>query len=217
MFGTPHFSVHAANAASIIAAAALFAAITPGSSPAQDTVSRTVIRGGGASGQCARYVANGETSDRAVEICTRALTDDLPSRERVAVLANRGVLLMRRGEGDAALADFDGALLIEPENATLQVNRGAALVALRRYSEAVAPLTQSLSLGVEQPYKAYYNRAAAREALGDKRGAFEDYSTALEIQPEWAPAEAEIARFVRERRDALSVQIAEDEAYEQQQ
>jgi hypothetical protein len=73
----------------------------------------------------------------------------------------------------------------------------------------VAALTEALSLGVSEPYKAYYNRGAAREALGDLTGALEDYNTALEIHPHWAPAEAEIQRFVQERQQHLSAELAQ--------
>jgi tetratricopeptide (TPR) repeat protein len=80
---------------------------------------------------------------------------------------------------------------------------------LRRPGPAVAALTQALSLGVAEPYKAYYNRGAAREALGDLTGALEDYNTALDIHPEWAPAEAEVARFVRQRQQHLATALNE--------
>jgi hypothetical protein len=44
-------------------------------------------------------------------------------------------------------------------------------------------MTEALGLGVREPHKAYFNRGAAREALGDLRGAYEDYSTALKSSP----------------------------------
>ena len=73
-----------------------------------------------------------------------------------------------------------------------------------RPGPAVAAITEALSLGVREPHKAYFNRAGAREALGDVRGAYEDYSTALEIQPDWGPSGAELARFARARREQLA-------------
>ena len=75
--------------------------------------------------------------------------------------------------------------------------------------EAVAAITEALGLGVREPHKAYFNRGAAREALGDLRGAYEDYSTALEIQPDWGPANAELARFARARREHLADALGE--------
>ena len=83
------------------------------------------------------------------------------------------------------------------------MNRGAALIQLRRYGEAIAAFTDAIGLDVQDPYKAYFNRGAAREALGDLRGAYEDYNTALEIYPDWGPANAELQRFARQRRENL--------------
>jgi hypothetical protein len=39
--------------------------------------------------------------------------------------------------------------------------------------------------------------------LGDVRGAYEDYNTALDIYPDWGPANAELQRFARQRRQHL--------------
>ncbi len=83
------------------------------------------------------------------------------------------------------------------------MNRGAALVQLRRYGPATAAFTEALGLDVQEPYKAYFNRGAAREALGDLRGAYEDYNTSLEIYPNWGPANAELRRFAHTRREHL--------------
>jgi len=155
--------------------------------------------------RCMNGVMAGDTSDQVVEGCTRALRGPrLTDAGEVQLLINRGVTYMRRRENEAALADFDAAIAINRESGEAHLNRGAALVQLRRNGEAVAAITEALGLGVPEPHKAYYNRGAAREALGDVRGAFEDYSTALEIQPDWGPANAELARFVRNRREHLA-------------
>ena len=74
---------------------------------------------------------------------------------------------------------------------------------------AVAAITPALTLGVREPEKAYYTRGAAREALGDLRGAYDDYTTALQIRPQWAPADQELARFVRGRREHLATVLGQ--------
>jgi tetratricopeptide (TPR) repeat protein len=194
-------------AALLVGAAALCA---PGLAQAQDTIARTLIGGHRNLAACGRLAGEGDFSDRALTACTRALSEDLSSTDRLGVLVNRGVILMRRRESQAALADFDAAIAIDASSAEAHVNRGAALVQMQRPGPAVAALTQALSLGVSEPYKAYYNRGAAREALGDLRGAFEDFSTALEIHPDWGPAEAEVARFVRARHEHLAAALADE-------
>ena len=147
----------------------------------------------------------GDISDRALEECTRALRyPHLSSSGAQQITINRGVIRLRRSEFDMALADFDAVIGQNPDNAEAHLNRGTALLQLRRPGEAIAALTTAVSLGVAEPHKAYFNRGAAREALGDLRGAYEDYSTALEIEPDWGPANAELARFARGRRDHLA-------------
>lgn len=170
---------------------------------------RTVL-GAPASGECAAAAAAGRFDDEAVSACDRAVNGERLNRaNRIATLINRGAIHLRRRAGEAALADFDAVIALDPKHAEAHQNRGAALVMSGRPGPAVAAITTALTLGVRYPHKAYFNRGAAREALGDVRGAYEDYNTALTIQPDWGPAEAELARFVRGRRERLAAQLGE--------
>jgi len=154
--------------------------------------------------RCSEQVLRGDTSDATIDRCTQALGyRHLTQAAEVLLRINRGVTYMRRQENEQALLDFDAVLEIQPSHAEAQVNRGAALLQLRRYGPAIAAFTEALGLDVQEPYKAYFNRGAAREALGDYRGAYEDYNTALEIYPDWGPANAELQRFARQRRETL--------------
>ena len=160
--------------------------------------------------QCSVLFSMGNITDEAINACTRALRYPRLSHDN-AVQINMaiGVMRLRRHEGDNAITAFDAVLTLEPHNAEAHLNRGAALVMIHQPGPAVAEITQALSLGVREPEKAYYNRGAAREALGDLRGAYEDYSTALQIRPQWAPADQELARFVRGRREHLAAVLGE--------
>lgn len=154
--------------------------------------------------RCSDQVLRGDTSDTTIAFCSEALGyRHLTQAAEVVLRINRGVTHMRRQENEQALADFDAVIAIQPRHAEAQVNRGAALLQLRRYGPAVASFTEALGLGVQEPYKAYFNRGAAREALGDIRGAYEDYNTALDIYPDWGPANMELQRFARQRRESL--------------
>lgn len=159
---------------------------------------------------CAQAANAGQFDDAALALCDGALQDqELTRTTAIALYINRGAMHLRRKEAAQALADFDQVVAREPKNAEAFVNRGAALVMLGRPGPAVAALTQALSYGVREPHKAFFNRGAAREALGDSRGALEDYETALAIKPQWAPAEQELARFIRARRDILATRLAD--------
>ncbi|MFT3729656.1 MAG: tetratricopeptide repeat protein [Terricaulis sp.] len=173
--------------------------------PNSDTRAVTVIGADAHARKCSEAVGAGDSTDKTLEECTRALHYSRLSHDaQIQLLVNRGVTYLRRSQNDLALADLDGVIAEDPRNAEAWVNRGAALVQMRRYGEAITSLTSALSFGVTEPYKAYYNRGAAREALGDLQGAYDDYNTALEIQPDWGPANSEVARFVRGRREHLA-------------
>lgn len=173
--------------------------------PGADPRSVSVIGDDHRARDCVDGVMRGDNSDKTVQACTSALQYPRLSREgRIELQVDRGVTYMRRRQNDLALADFEAVIAVDAHNAQALVNRGATLVQLNRYGEAIAALTDALSYGVPEPYKAYYNRGVAREALGDLQGAYDDYSTALQIQPDWGPANAEVARFVRGRREHLA-------------
>jgi tetratricopeptide (TPR) repeat protein len=170
-----------------------------------DPTAVTVVGRDANARRCSDMVLRGEVSDAVVSTCTDALSfRHLTRQSEIQLLVNRGVTHLRRRENEEALADFDAVVAIDREHAEAQMNRGAALIQLRRYGEAIAAFTEALGLDVRDPYKAYFNRGAAREALGDARGAYEDYNTALEIYPNWAPADAELQRFARTRRENLA-------------
>lgn len=157
---------------------------------------------------CADAAAALDRSDQALGRCNRAVREE--SRNRLNLIItyiNRGNLRLARAEYGLALADFDSAIAVDPENAEARLNRGVALIAREEFGPAIVSLTEAVSLGVHEPHKAYYNRAVAREALGDFRGALEDYSTALAIQPNWGLADAEMQRLARSRQEQLAAHL----------
>lgn len=189
----------------LAALTAAFAAVAYAQDPGSDPRAVTVVGADARARRCVTEVNAGDISDRVIAECTRALRYPRLTREAEQVIrVSRGVALLRRQQYEAALEDFDAVIAIAPRHAEAHVNRGAVLVQLGRPGPAVTAITEALSLGVREPHKAYFNRGAAREAMRDLRGAFEDYSTALEIQPDWGPANAELARFARARRDHLA-------------
>jgi tetratricopeptide (TPR) repeat protein len=75
------------------------------------------------------------------------------------------------------------------------VDRGAVMIVLRRYDDAVTEIDKGISLGAARLQIAYYDRGIADEALGNIRAAYEDYKKATEIQPDFRLAQDELARF----------------------
>jgi tetratricopeptide (TPR) repeat protein len=192
------------------AAFAVLAAVAQAQDPRGEPRSVTVLGSDANARRCGERVLSGDSSNDTVAVCMRALDyRRLTDGARVQLLVNLGVTYLRRSEGEAALRQFDAVLQNDRRHAEAHLNRGAALVQLGRHGEAVAAITEALGLGVREPHKAYFNRGAAREALGDLRGAYEDYNTALEIEPDWGPANAELARFARARREHLANALGE--------
>lgn len=160
----------------------------------------TVI-GGGMAKECSQAALNGEAEARFEAICTQALDSELLSlRDRAGTYVNRGVLKLRRKEFASAQFDFNRAIETKPDMGEAYVNRGAAAVGARRYADGLADLNKALELGVEEPEKAYYNRALAFEGLDDLKAAYFDYKKAVELKPDWAMPQKELARFTVERR-----------------
>lgn len=151
--------------------------------------------------KCFRLAEQGQASRAAVETCNGALGEDaLTGRNRAGTYVNRGVLHMNRRDYVAAAADFEAALQVEPELGEAYFNRGSLRVAEGRFNEALTDIERGLSIGLSQPEKAYYNRALAREALDDTRGAYRDYLEAARLKPGWELPQMELTRFTVRRR-----------------
>jgi tetratricopeptide (TPR) repeat protein len=138
----------------------------------------------------------------AIETCTAAINEEAVTPQDLATnLNNRGVVqLTMMGAIEDARIDFEEAAKYDPDIGESYANRGAALVAEDRFAEGIAEIEKGLAMGLREPWKAYFNRAIAREGMNDVRGAYQDYSRALELRPGWALAQNELSRFtVRSR------------------
>ena len=102
---------------------------------------------------------------------------------------------MRRDDDARALADFNAAVTLTPDSGEAHLMRGAALVELGRYAEAIETLTRAVSMNPERPERAYFYRAAAYEEVGDAHAAYRDYQRAAELAPDWRAPSLELARF----------------------
>ena len=139
-------------------------------------------------------------------LCDSALLDDaLAENDRAATLVNRGIINMQARKFDAALADYDAAIKLTPDAAEAWINKGIALVQIgNRDDEAVTLLTQGIARNPKQPAVAYYSRAIAYEGLGRSRQAYEDYSRAAQLDPEWTEPAEQLQRFKVVRGKTLS-------------
>lgn len=131
-----------------------------------------------------------------IATCTEALDQTpLSMKDRAATLVNRGILYSKNDEPKAALADYDKGLAIDDSLGEAYVDRGAVLIVLQRYKEALTALNKGIELGANKLQIAYYDRAIVDEALGNVRGAYEDYKMATQIEPDFVLASMQLTRF----------------------
>lgn len=147
--------------------------------------------------QACEHAANyGDTAKQGVDSCTLLLAmPTLTDHDRAATYVDRGGIYLQHKRYPEAQADFDEALKILPDLANAYVNRGSALIGQKRYAEGIADIDKGVALNADQPEKAYYNRAVANEAMGDRKAAYVDYQKALALHPGWAAAQVEVVRL----------------------
>lgn len=139
-----------------------------------------------------------------IETCTQAIANEaLTQTDRAATFVNRGILRSRGNDTVGALRDYDKGLSIDDSLAEGYVDRGATKIVLKRYADAVKDINRGLELGAKRPHIAYYDRAIAYEALGNVRGAYQDYKKAVELEPDFTLAIEQLQRFkvVRKHKD----------------
>jgi tetratricopeptide (TPR) repeat protein len=159
------------------------------------------VLGGGQAQDCFQAAKADKSDNASVDVCNLALdTEMLTPQDRGGTLINRGVMRLRRGEYEAAHADFNAGIALIPEVGEGWINRGAMFIGERRYKEALGDIDKALSLGLREPAKAYYNRAIAYEGLDDETQAYLDYQQALVLNPGWELPQHELLRFTVTRR-----------------
>lgn len=172
-------------------AAGLTALVIP-----QSNAAVTVLGNNSLAQSCYHAADVGGDPKTGIDTCTTALeTQPLAVKDRAATLVNRGIMRAELADTHGALADYDQGITINPAQGEAYVDRGATLIALKRWSDALADISKGISLGAKRPYIAYYDRAIADEALGDIRAAYEDYKKAAELEPGFTLATEQLSRF----------------------
>lgn len=120
---------------------------------------------------------NNRSSMRAGEDAKRDLDDAIRLAPKLAKLFNNRGLHLLFSEPRMALADFDEAIRLDPHYAVAWSNRGDTYVELKQYDLAIADFDKAIRLapGYMHPmYNPYEQRARAKEAKGDVKGAEAD-------------------------------------------
>ncbi|MFN4017075.1 MAG: tetratricopeptide repeat protein [Reyranella sp.] len=101
---------------------------------------------------------------------------------------DRGVLLAtRKADMRRAIAAFDQALALVPDNAETLILRANAYTSVGEHGRALADLDRAAALASDNP-RAFMVRGLVHARLGDMPRAFADYTMALSIDPGYVDA-----------------------------
>jgi tetratricopeptide (TPR) repeat protein len=127
-----------------------------------------------------------------------------------------GASNLNRGRTDQALADFNRAIQLDPQQAGGYVGRGNTFNILGRYEEAVADYNTAIGIDPTQA-EAYANRAIAYDRLKEYEKAIADYEKCLALNPKIDNPPGFIKRLfsnepnqergIRKRLEALKTQV----------
>ncbi len=146
----------------------------PRSRPVADQSTKSTVKD---VAECAQVNA----PDQAIAGCTRVIEDTRQKpKGRAAAFYNRGNAHAAKGARDAAIADYDEAIKLEPKNARALNNRGSARSDKGDTEAALADFDAALKLD-RRLASAYFNRANLHAAKGETARAIEDYSKALQF------------------------------------
>ena len=91
------------------------------------------------------------------------------------------------GDYKGAIADFDSAIRLNPDDAAAYLNRGSAKGQLGQRFAAIADYDSTIRLNPDYA-NAYYNRGLAKYNLGQHFAAIADFDSAIRLNPDDAAA-----------------------------
>jgi tetratricopeptide (TPR) repeat protein len=152
----------------------------------------------------AAAVARNNVADADVAKCTKAAALAGFDVDKAAALSNRSVLYFKSANYNAAIEDSTAALKLDDTLTEAMVNRGASYMKLHRPRDAEANFSRALTKNPAHAEKIYFNRAMAREDMGDLNGAYADYAAAWKLAPEWDQPREQMIRFTIVPRKPIS-------------
>ncbi len=126
----------------------------------------------------------------------------------------RGEMLLWRGDGKGALADFEEAARLDPASAEAIAYRGIARLAAEDPEGAAADIEKAIEMDDRNAF-GYAGRGAVLVSKQEYRGAIDAYSRALSIDPRYTFARLERARAYLNLADYASAMADVAEALRQ--
>ena len=110
------------------------------------------------------------------------------NKNKAIAYHNRGFAYGELKQYDKAIADFDKAIELNPEDVHVDYrNRGVAYRKLKQYDKAIADYDKAIELNPKDA-DTYHNRGFAYDELKQYDKAIADYDKAIKLNPEYAYA-----------------------------
>ena len=105
-----------------------------------------------------------ENNRKAIAACDLAVASTVDDEySHMAAYVNRADVRLRMQDFQAAVARTpEQAIALVPSEGVAYLNRGAGMVGLKQYQDAVEVLTHAIALNVRPPEAAYFNRGLAK-------------------------------------------------------
>ena len=129
----------------------------------------------------------GEEGEQYDELTFLEEEDLLEGAHEAAAHVSSGIEKQKTGDYDGAIADFDHAIEIDPQNVGAFVNRAICKQAKDDHLGAIADWDRALELKPDDGGW-YVNRGIVKETIADYDGALADYNRAVEAEPDYEVA-----------------------------
>ena len=127
-------------------------------------------------------------------------TNRIRAKPHASLYNSRGSVWDSKGEHDIAIADYNEAIRLEPNEAVVFHNRGSAWSAKKDYEKAIADYNEAIRLDPKFA-TAYINRGLAWHNKKDYEKAIADYNEAIRLDPKFATAYINRGRTWSARKD----------------
>ncbi|ABW33469.1 tetratricopeptide repeat protein [Acaryochloris marina] len=111
------------------------------------------------------------------------ITEQIQSNISEYDLFNRALRKYEQGDYKGAIADFDQAIALNPQNVMAYIHRGFTYDDMKEYSKAIADFDRAIALNPELP-AAYGGRSATYFSLDNTSQAKQDLETAAKLLKE---------------------------------
>ena len=111
-----------------------------------------------------------------------AVRQQAPTQDATAYI-NSGVTKRERGNHGEAIADFDRAIVLDPDNVEAYSHRGSVKSHMGDIEEAIADFDRVTEIDPDD-VAAYVSRAISKQNKDDHQGAIDDWDRALELKPD---------------------------------